>query len=83
MTRHFRPVAVGLLALFGAAALTFTSLAQAPHRAISAAAKVAEARARDLGPASAESEGISTERLSRLDAGMRQQVEGKKVAGLV
>ena len=49
MTRHFRPVAVGLLALFGAAGLTYTSLAQAPHRAISAAAKVAEARARDLG----------------------------------
>ena len=83
MTRRFHHVAVGLLALFGAAALTITSMAQAPHRAISAAAKVAEARARDLGAASAESEGISAERLSRLDAGMRQQVEGKKVAGLV
>ena len=75
MTRYFRLAAVGLL--------TFTSLAQAPRRNISAAAKVAETRARDLAAAPAESEGISAERLTRLDAGLKEEVTDKKVAGLV
>lgn len=83
MTRQFRPFALGLLALLGGAAFTLSSLAQAPHGAISAAAKVAEARARDLGPASAESVGISAERLTRLDAAMKHLVDEKQVAGLV
>ena len=83
MTRKFRPVALGLLAVFGTALVTFSSLAQAPRRAISAAAKVAEASARDLGPAKAESVGISTERLSRLDAAMKHLVDEKQVSGLV
>ncbi len=83
MKRSFRPFALGLLAVFAGAVLTFTSLAQAPHRGISAAAKVAEARARDLGVASPEAEGISAERLGRLDAGLKQEVSDKKVAGLV
>ena len=83
MPRYFRSGPVGCIVLFGAAGLTLTSLAQVPHRAISAAAKVTETRARDLGTASAESEGISTERLMRLDGALKQQVAEKKVAGLV
>ncbi|MBZ5609485.1 MAG: beta-lactamase family protein [Acidobacteriia bacterium] len=84
MTRQFRPVALGMLTLFAAASLTVTSLlAQARHPAISAAAKVAETHARDLAPASAESVGMSTERLRRVDAAMKHLVDDKQVAGLV
>src|SRR5271156_6597873 len=39
--------------------------------------------ARDLAPATAESVGMSTERLSRLDAAMKRLVDDKQVAGLV
>jgi CubicO group peptidase (beta-lactamase class C family) len=83
MTRRFRLVALGMLTLFTVASLTVTSLAQAPHRAISAAAKVVETRVRDLAPASAESVGMSTERLRRLDAAMKHLVDDKQVASLV
>lgn len=82
MTRQFRPVALGLLALF-VASLTESSLAQAPRRAVSAAAKVVEARVRDLAPATPESVGISAERLRRLEAAMKRLVDDKQVAGLV
>ena len=83
MTLRLRPVVLGALAVFAAASLAVTSLAQRPHAAVSAAAKVAEARVRDLAPATVESVGISTERLSRLDAGMKRLVDDKQVAGLV
>ena len=83
MTRLFRPVALGLLALSGALLLAPTSLAQRPRRAVSAAAKVAETRVRDLAPAAPESVGISTERLNRLDTAMKELVDQKRVSGLV
>ena len=82
MTRQFRPVALGLITLF-VASLTESSLAQAPRRAVSAAAKVVEARVRDLAPATPESVGMSTERLRRLEAAMKRLVDDKQVAGLV
>jgi len=69
--------------LFAAASFTLTSLAQGRLPVASAAAKVTETRARDLGSAPAESVGISAERLSRLDAAMKHLVEEKQVAGLV
>ena len=75
MKRYFRLGAIGLL--------TFTALGQTPHRPVPAAAKVAEVRGRDLGPAPAGSEGISAERLIRLDNGLKQEVSDKRVAGMV
>src|SRR5579864_1575450 len=82
MARTFRPVALGLLALFAAAPLPRTLLAQGP-RATSAGAKLAGTRARDLKPATAESVGMSTAGLARLDAAMKRLVDDKQVAGLV
>jgi CubicO group peptidase (beta-lactamase class C family) len=79
---QLRPVALGLLAFLAAASLTPTSLAQGSHPA-TAAAKVAEKHVRDLAPATAESVGMSTERLSRLNAAMKRLVDDKQVAGLV
>ena len=75
MTRQFRSFALGLLTLFAAASLATTSLAQKSHSVVSAA--------RDLAPATAESVGMSTERLSRLNAAMKRLVDDKQVAGLV
>jgi CubicO group peptidase (beta-lactamase class C family) len=72
-----------MFTLFAAASLTVTSWAQGPRPAISAAARVAESRARDLAPATAESVGMSTERLHRLDAAVKRLVDDKQVAGLV
>jgi CubicO group peptidase (beta-lactamase class C family) len=83
MTRRFRPIALGLLAVLVAASFTLTSLAQGPRAVTSAAAKIAEPRSRDLALARAESVGMSTERLSRLDAGMKRLVDDRQVAGLV
>jgi CubicO group peptidase (beta-lactamase class C family) len=83
MKRHIRIVAPGLVALLAAASLTMTSWAQAPRRAASADLKATNKGGRDLAPAAAESVGMSTERLKRLDAAMKQLVEDKKVAGLV
>jgi len=83
MTRQFRPFALGLLALFAAAWLAPASFAQGSHSAASAAAKLKETRVRDLAPATAESVGMSTERLSRLNAAMKRLVDDKQVAGLV
>jgi CubicO group peptidase (beta-lactamase class C family) len=56
--------------LFAAAALV--SFAQPNARTI-----------RDLGPAKAETVGLSTERLARLDAAMKKLVDEKQVAGIV
>jgi CubicO group peptidase (beta-lactamase class C family) len=70
MTRQLRPVALGLVTLFAA-----TSFAQSTH--------APQKHARDLTAATAESVGMSTERLTRLNAAMKQLVDDKKVAGLV
>jgi CubicO group peptidase (beta-lactamase class C family) len=78
MTRQIRPLALGLLA----ASLTLTSLAQGTHHA-TLAAKAAEKHVRDLAQATAESAGMSAERLSRLNAAMEHLVADKQVAGLV
>ncbi len=88
MTRQFRPFALGPLALrmaacFAIASFPLTSLAQGIHHGTSASVKLAEARGRDLGPATPESVGMSTERLRRLDAAMKRVVDDKRVAGLV
>jgi len=83
MTRQFRPFSLGLLAVFAAASLAPTSFAQGSHSAVSAAAKLKETRVRDLAPATAESVGMSTERLSRLNAAMKRLVDDKHVASLV
>jgi CubicO group peptidase (beta-lactamase class C family) len=80
MTRQFRPLALGLLAVFVAAAPVL--LSQGPHPVASTSSK-AEARVRDLAPARPESVGMSTERLTRLDAAMKRLVDDKQVAGLV
>jgi CubicO group peptidase (beta-lactamase class C family) len=79
MTRQFRPLALGLLAVFVAAAPAL--LSQGPRPA--AFSSKAEAHLRDLAPAKPESVGMSAERLSRLDAAMKRLVDDKQVAGLV
>ena len=70
MTRHLHPVALGLVTLF--AATSFAQSTRAPQKQV-----------RDLAPATAESVGMSSERLTRLSAAMKQLVDDKKVAGLV
>jgi CubicO group peptidase (beta-lactamase class C family) len=83
MKYRFRRVTPGLLALFAASTLSVTSWAQSPRAATPAIAKATEKSARDLSSASPESVGISTERLSRVDAAMKRLVDDKQVAGLV
>jgi CubicO group peptidase (beta-lactamase class C family) len=82
MTRLFRPFALGLLALF-AGSISQTSFAQGSHSAPAAGAKLTGTRVRDLASAPAESVGISTERLNRLNAAMKKLVDDKQVASLV
>jgi len=79
MTRQFRVLATAALA--GSFALI--SFAQAAHSTGSARARVAQTGARDLAPAKAESVGLSTERLARIDVAMKKLVDDKQVAGLV
>src|SRR5258708_5893356 len=81
MTRQFRSHALGLLAACFAASPVL--LAQGSRPVAPVASKLAESRARDLAPAKAESVGISTERLKRLDAAMQRLVDDKQVASLV
>jgi CubicO group peptidase (beta-lactamase class C family) len=83
MTRYFRSLAIGLFALLATASLTVPTLAQGRRPAISAAAKVVDTRVRDLALGKPESVGMSTERLSRLDAAMKRLVDEKQVASLV
>jgi CubicO group peptidase (beta-lactamase class C family) len=82
MALPLRPVALRLVTFFATALLPLTSLAQGTHPAASAS-KAAEKHVRDLAPASPESVGMSTERLSRLNAAMKKLVDDKQVAGLV
>lgn len=82
MTRPFRRLTIGLLAL-SAAALLCLNFAQRPPRTALAATRIAETHGRDLATARPESVGMSTDRLRRLDAAMKQLVDEKQVAGLV
>ena len=81
-TTRWSRVKLASIAVFAAASLTFTALAQKP-RPIASAAKVADTRTRDLAAASPESVGMSSERLHRLDAAMKKLVDDKSVADLV
>src|ERR1700675_5076470 len=83
MTRPLRPFTFRLAVWLAAASFPLASLAQAVHTPTIAGARVLEARGRDLAPATAESVGMSTERLRRLDAAMKRLVDDKQVAGLV
>lgn len=83
MKRSLRPITLTLLTFAAAATFTFTTLAQVPQPVTAVAAKSSEKRVRDLAPATAESVGMSTERLRRLDAAMKRLVDDKQVAGLV
>jgi CubicO group peptidase (beta-lactamase class C family) len=83
MTRQFRPLTLALIAWFATASFPSTSLAQGIRLATSTIARGADTRGRDLAPATAESVGMSTERLRRLDVAMKRLVDEKQVAGLV
>jgi CubicO group peptidase (beta-lactamase class C family) len=76
MTRPFRLFALGAL-------LALATFAQATHPVTTAVTKASKAGLRDLGPAPAESVGMSTERLTRISAAMKKLVDDKQVAGLV
>jgi CubicO group peptidase (beta-lactamase class C family) len=78
MTRQFHRFSLRLFALLATASLATASFAQTGY-----AAKPKETRVRDLAPATAESVGMSTERLSRLNGAMKRLVDDKQVAGLV
>ncbi|HLJ47502.1 MAG TPA: serine hydrolase domain-containing protein [Bryobacteraceae bacterium] len=80
MSRHHAPK---LLAFFAAISLALTLYAQSIRPAAATATKLAETRARDLGTATPESVGMSSERLARLDAAMKRLIDNKQVAGLV
>src|SRR4051794_9549446 len=64
-------------------AVPFTGVPSAPEPAASAAAAPPARGARDLAPAQPESVGVSTERLKRLESGMKQVVDDKRIAGIV
>ena len=89
MIRSRRPlslVPIAVAAVF--AALAITPSAQAPAGAPTGASLIRSASpaakpARDLGPATPEAVGISSERLRRLDGAMKRLVDEKQVAGLV
>lgn len=83
MTRLSRSAALAFLALFVAAVLPLASSAQRIHSGVRPAPKLAESRARDLGLATPESVGISSERLNRLNAAMKHLVDTRQVADLV
>jgi CubicO group peptidase (beta-lactamase class C family) len=70
---------LALVALF-VAPLALSPFAQSAH---SAAAVTGGGRVRDLGVATPESVGVSTERVHRIDAAMKKLVDDKQVAGLV
>jgi len=79
MTRQTRLMVLALVALF-VAPLALSPFAQSAH---SAAAVTGGGRVRDLGVATPESVGVSTERVHRIEAAMKKLVDDKQVAGLV
>jgi CubicO group peptidase (beta-lactamase class C family) len=85
MTRHFRLIASGIVALFVAAPLALTPSAQsaAPAAGRMKMADKADRLARDLVPAAPESVGLSSERLKRIETNMKRLVDEKQVASLV
>jgi CubicO group peptidase (beta-lactamase class C family) len=85
MTRRFCSLALGrfLLGVFVAASFTPALFAQGSHAVAPGGAKLRENHGRDLASAPAESVGMSTERLARLDAAMKRLVDDKQVASLV
>jgi CubicO group peptidase (beta-lactamase class C family) len=82
MVRHFRALALGLITL-PLAALTLAPAIRVSAQATPARMKVVEKSVRDLGPASPESVGVSSERLRRIDVAMTSLVDEKRVTGLV
>ncbi len=81
MRRHHR-AGLGLTAFF-LTLFTLNLAAQGTRAVTSSVPRATGTHVRDLGPAKAESVGISTERLSRIDAAMKRLVDDKQVAGLV
>jgi CubicO group peptidase (beta-lactamase class C family) len=79
MTRQTRLMVLALVALF-VAPLALSPFAQSTH---STAAVAGGGRVRDLGVATPESVGVSTERVHRIEAAMKKLVDDKQVAGLV
>jgi CubicO group peptidase (beta-lactamase class C family) len=79
MTRQTRLMVLALVALF-VAPLALFPFAQSAH---STAAVAGGGRARDLGVATPESVGVSTERVRRIETAMKKLVDDKQVAGLV
>jgi CubicO group peptidase (beta-lactamase class C family) len=79
MTRQTRLMVLALVALF-VAPLALSPFAQSAH---STAAVAGGGRVRDLGVATPESVGVSTERVHRIEAAMKKLVDDKQVAGLV
>ncbi len=79
MTRPLRGFALGL-ALCAAGSMPLWAQ---NALAVSSGVKGQIGHARDLGPAKAESVGMSSERLIRLDAAMKKLVDDKQVASLV
>jgi len=75
MTRHFRVLTFGLIALWAVAPLAQT--------AVTGRLKAVEKPVRDLTIALPESVGISSERLRRLDQAMKSLVDEKRIAGVV
>jgi electron transfer flavoprotein alpha/beta subunit len=88
MTRHLRSYLFGAAALLVAAPLVLTTSAQSAQSSstsssTSARMKAADKPVRDLAPASAESVGLSSERVRRIEANMKRLVDEKQVSGLV
>jgi CubicO group peptidase (beta-lactamase class C family) len=88
MTRHLRSYLFGAVALLVAAPLVLTPSAQSAQSSstsstTSARMKAVDKPVRDLAPAPAESVGLSSERVRRIEANMKRLVDEKQVAGLV
>src|SRR5262245_683755 len=83
MTRRFRPFVLALVGFAAAVPLAVAPAAQAPHDGAAGRTKALDRSGRDLAMAAPETVGISSERLRRLDAGMKRLVDEKQVAGLV
>jgi CubicO group peptidase (beta-lactamase class C family) len=88
MTRHLRSYLFGAVAVLVAAPLVLTPSAQSAQSSstsstTSARMKAVDKPVRDLAPAPAESVGLSSERVRRIEANMKRLVDEKQVAGLV
>jgi CubicO group peptidase (beta-lactamase class C family) len=77
VARRFGPPGLGVVALVVAASLAIGVRAQSGRIAPT------DTRVRDLATATPESVGVSSERLKRLEAGMKRVVDDKQIAGIV